>query len=658
MATPKEPLYGSLEAGQIIGPDHHQFKLTSQLKDNNLGQLWNAEDLSTSTLVPVTLQIFNPALLKHKGFIDQIQKHVSLSKKIKHPHLVEYYGLFKHKSVMLFYATELLDGMTLSQLLEGGKYKKLAEKQKQGLMLQLAGAIDSAHASLAQPHKAISPDSIYINKKGGVKLSGFALDGCFNIAAEMQSTQPLHQAYQAPEAFHPDQLSLKADIYSLACIIYHLHTGKAPFTVDEEEERRVRKELKKPGAMNDQQWLILDEGFATDPEQRPAKALDLVKQILSEGQKTSSDNANDEKGLDTDKKKIGVFNIPRWVVTLLIFSFGFLLGFTIAFFIGLGNTNDVQMALNQTRLELKQVQEDIANLQETLQLERQDRDLETKQLQEALDQRIGEVNELRVELLDVKYEDPDKLTVFTDQLEDGFKGPQMVIMPRGIFTMGDQQLIGDDNELPSHDVTIDHRFAISRNEVTFTDYDYYATSMGRPLPKDDGWGRGNRPVINVSWKEAKAYVQWLALLTGQPYRLPTEAEWEYAARAGTITNYWWGDKLEKERAVCDECGTEWDGKKTAPVASFPANSWGIHDMNGNVDEWVEDCYQTSYFGAPTDGSAMIDGDCKFRVMRGGSWFDIGRVIRSSSRYRHPADAKKNSWGFRIALDLPDKKAGE
>ncbi|WP_432472453.1 SUMF1/EgtB/PvdO family nonheme iron enzyme [Amphritea sp. HPY] len=660
MGNSKEPLYKGLQAGQIIGPDHHQFKLTSQLKDTALGQLWNAEDQSTSTLVPVTLQIFDPTLLKHKGFIDTIQKHVSLSKKIKHPHLAEFYGIFKHKNVMLFYATEILDGLTLAQLFNNGMHKKLSAKQKQGLLLQLALAIDSAHTSIASPHKAITPEVIFINKQGGVKLTGFGLDDGLKIAGSIQQQTAELIAYQAPEAFHPDQLSTRADIYSFACIIYQLYTGKAPFKTGEDEASRVRKELKRPADMNSQQWQLMEQAFATDPEERPAKAADLLKQINAAASDTADAATEQDAALDdlSEKKKVGVFNIPRWVITLLIFSFGFLLGFTIAFFIGLNNTNDVQQALTQTREQLEQVQLDIAELQQTLVLEREERSLETAQLQQALDERIGEVSELKDSLLAIKYDDPDKLTVFTDQLEDGFKGPQMVIVPRGVFTMGDQQLIGDDNELPSHEVTINHRFAIARNEVTFKDYDYYATSMGRPLPKDNGWGRGNRPVINVSWKEAKAYTQWLALLTGQPYRLPTEAEWEYIARAGTKTNYWWGDSLEQERAVCDECGTEWDGKKTAPVASFPANSWSIHDMNGNVDEWVEDCYQSSYFGAPADGSAMIEGDCQFRVMRGGSWFDIGRLVRSSSRYRHSSDAKKNSWGFRIALDLPDKTTEE
>ncbi|WP_428034069.1 SUMF1/EgtB/PvdO family nonheme iron enzyme [Amphritea sp.] len=658
MASPSDQIYDGLEVGQIIGPDHHQFRLTTQFQTNRFGQLWYAEDLSTSRSIPVTLQIFDPALLKHDGFIDSAQKHIVLSKKLKHPHLAEYYGMFRHKGALLFFAIELMDGLTLEKLLNSGQANKLKDNQKKGLLQQLATAIDTAHAAAGQPHKAICPESVFINKQGGVKLANFAFNDAMTIADEMSNTPSSHLAYQAPESFHPNPVTAAADIYSFACIVYHLLSGKAPFLVTEDEPTRVRKELKKPAALNPEQWQILQSAFATDPEERPHQASLLFKHLIeaSEKKELPPDDEIPEPLQEDDggNRRRWSFTAPGWTVPALIFSTGFLLGFAIAFVIGLQNTNEAELALSQTREKLHKTQEDSVILQQTLRTEREQRTIETATLQAELKSKTDEANGLNKELMSMKFADPDKLTVFTDQLDDGFKAPQMIIIPRGRFTMGDQKLVGDDNELPTHQVTISHRFALSRNEVTFNDYDYYARSMGRPLPSDEGWGRGNRPVINVSWKDAKAYAQWLALLTGQPYRLPTEAEWEYVARAGTDSNYWWGDQLEPDRAVCSECGTEWDGKKTAPVASFPPNSWGIHDMSGNVDEWVEDCYQDSYFGAPTDGSAMIEGDCEFRVMRGGSWFDIGRVIRSSSRYRYLPDSSKNSWGFRIALDLTDK----
>lgn len=228
----------------------------------------------------------------------------------------------------------------------------------------------------------------------------------------------------------------------------------------------------------------------------------------------------------------------------------------------------------------------------------------------------------------------------------------MVIIPAGRFRMGDLHGEGDDNEYPVHEVVIAQSFALARHEVTFAEYDRFATATGRPLPDDEGWGRDRRPVVNVSWLDAQAYAQWLSEQTGQPYRLPTEAEWEYSARAGTESVYWWGDRIMQGFAVCDGCGSQWDGHSSAPVGSTHANPWGVHDLSGNVDEWVQDCYQPDYSNAPGDGSAEQATGCHQRVMRGGSWFDIPRLIRPASRYRHPADTSRNSWGFRVALDLP------
>ena len=136
---------------------------------------------------------------------------------------------------------------------------------------------------------------------------------------------------------------------------------------------------------------------------------------------------------------------------------------------------------------------------------------------------------------------------------------------------------------------------------------------------DRGWGRGNRPVINVSWKDAQSYVRWLSQRTGHRYSLPSESEWEYVARAGTDTRYSWGDEIGRNRANCDGCGSRWDDEQTAPVGSFSPNAWGVHDMHGNVWEWVEDCWNDSYVGAPSDGSAWESGECGYRVLRGGSW---------------------------------------
>jgi formylglycine-generating enzyme required for sulfatase activity len=159
-------------------------------------------------------------------------------------------------------------------------------------------------------------------------------------------------------------------------------------------------------------------------------------------------------------------------------------------------------------------------------------------------------------------------------------------------------------------------------------------------------------VINVSFADAQEYVAWLSKLTGKSYRLLSEAEWEYAARAGTDTPYFWGDEIGKLNATCDGCGSQWDRKESAPVGSFAANAFGLFDMHGNVWEMVQDCYQDTYDDAPTDGSANTQGDCFRRVVRGGSWISNPPYLRSASRYKSAIDRGSYNRGFRVARTLP------
>ena len=232
---------------------------------------------------------------------------------------------------------------------------------------------------------------------------------------------------------------------------------------------------------------------------------------------------------------------------------------------------------------------------------------------------------------------------------------EMVAIPAGRFRMG---CLSDDDacfggEKPVHEVTIGRAFALSKHEVTFAQWDACVSGggCGGHRPADQGWGRADRPVVNVSWEDAQSYVSWLSRETGEDYRLPTEAEWEYAARAGTTTKYSWGNEIGENRANCDGCGSRWDNSRTAPVASFPANAWGLHDMHGNAWEWVQDCSNGNYAGAPVDGSAWLSGNCSEGVLRGGSWIDDPWYVRAAYRNRYITGYRGFSEGFRVARTL-------
>jgi len=228
--------------------------------------------------------------------------------------------------------------------------------------------------------------------------------------------------------------------------------------------------------------------------------------------------------------------------------------------------------------------------------------------------------------------------------------PELVVIPAGDFMMGspsDEKGHYKD-ESPQHMASV-AEFAIGKYEVTFTQYDAFVEGTGHKKPADEGWGRGERPVINVSLIDAAAYAEWLSERTGKRYRLPTAAEWEYAARAGTTTAYPWGDNFETNRANCSDCGTQWDGKQTAPVGSFTPNPWGLHDTVGNVWEWTCSIYEEQYTGEEQRCTSLEEGG--YRSTRSGSWRQSLRKARSASQHKMQPGIGHGIQGFRLARDI-------
>ncbi len=257
---------------------------------------------------------------------------------------------------------------------------------------------------------------------------------------------------------------------------------------------------------------------------------------------------------------------------------------------------------------------------------------------------------------------------FRDRLRSGGEGPLMVVVPPGSFVMGspadEPERSGDEG--PPHEVRLAQPFALGVHAVTFDDYDRYVAARGGRQPADGGWGRAQRPVIDVSWHDAQAYCHWLQEETGRAYRLPSEAEWEYACRAGTTTPFHFGRQLTTRQANFNGNYTyngsspgEYRGQ-TLPVGSFPANAFGLHDMHGNVWEWCADAWHDNYQGAPADGSPWdkgeVSGDVP-RVLRGGSWFFLPGDCRAAWRY-HNAPANRNHHiGFRVCCGSPIELLG-
>ena len=234
--------------------------------------------------------------------------------------------------------------------------------------------------------------------------------------------------------------------------------------------------------------------------------------------------------------------------------------------------------------------------------------------------------------------------------------PEMVTVPAGSFTMGSSSREDghQDTESPQHDVHIGKPFAVGKFTVTFDEWEACVTGggcTGNRSPSDRGWGKGRQPVINVSWSDAQEYVKWLSRKTGKTYRLLSEAEWEYAARADTQTRYFWSDSLGKNHANCNGCGSQWDNKQTAPVGSFAPNAFGLYDMAGNVWQWTEDCWNANYHNGPRDEQVLTTGECGQRVVRGGSWFGDPRDVHAAARLRYYSGVQIGGLGFRVARTL-------
>ena len=248
------------------------------------------------------------------------------------------------------------------------------------------------------------------------------------------------------------------------------------------------------------------------------------------------------------------------------------------------------------------------------------------------------------------YQSEETGKALQDRFVNGVWGPEMVVIPPGRYLRG--QADGDFDEKPVQEVKISNGFAMSRYEITFDDFQAYCLEVNCTLPDDSDWGTGKRPIINVSWKEANAYVAWLSERTGEVYRLPTDAEWEYAARAGTQTRYYWGQDVGEEQANCAGCVTIWGSERTARVGRFKPNAFGLYDMAGNVFEWTQDCWNNTFENLGLDGASYENPTgCGKRVIRGGGWSFPPNEVRSANRWREFPTRRSDDTGFRVVREL-------
>lgn len=246
-------------------------------------------------------------------------------------------------------------------------------------------------------------------------------------------------------------------------------------------------------------------------------------------------------------------------------------------------------------------------------------------------------------------------TYLQDTLRSGSLGPKLAIIPTGTGVVGGEELIPFKNHSPQHKVISTQEYAMGIAEVTFKEYDAFCKSTFINCPDDNGWGRDDQPVINVSWLDAMAYTEWLSEQTNQVYRLPSEAEWEYAARGGTSTNYWWGDEYIQGIDHCDRdlggCPEGTELSEPGAAGRFSANPYGLFDVTSNVLEWILDCYSPNHINAKNTMEARLSGDCGEKVFKGSSWLSAQPYVHVFIRGRLESNDKGRDIGFRVLREI-------
>nr|WP_175816892.1 SUMF1/EgtB/PvdO family nonheme iron enzyme [Burkholderia diffusa] len=236
-----------------------------------------------------------------------------------------------------------------------------------------------------------------------------------------------------------------------------------------------------------------------------------------------------------------------------------------------------------------------------------------------------------------------------NEIQDCSACPVMLAVGPGTFAMGSNS--GDPSEKPAHRVTLDHSFAMAKYVVTVAQWNACRDAGACPRLPSESNTVANAPARDLSWDDAQQYVKWLSKISGKSYRLPTEAEWEFAARGGTATRYWWGNEMRTGNANCKDCGPPWRADAPDNVGTFAANPLGFYDMAGGVWEWVSDCWHTSYKNAPADGRSWDEPNCQVRVIRGGSWRDGAAYMPVSTRFKYDSSVRFSANGFRVARDV-------
>jgi formylglycine-generating enzyme required for sulfatase activity len=677
-----------LMATQEVGPAHRRYRLERLIAQGGMGEVWQATDLATHAELghsaQVALKILPPRLTENSLHAKLLIEEAARARQLAHQHIVRVYDWAQDPATgSYFIIMECLDGEDLDTLL--ARTGKLGLERALEMLAPVAAALDYAWERHHLVHRDIKPANVFLVRGGDVKLLDFGIAARARAGGSGPGLEAPASSgtagYRAPEASGAGGVPDRGlDVYAVAVMLYQMLTGALAAGADPA----------RPDALNDAQWAVLRAGFALEPDRRPASVTELLARLraappVDDAAQRAAADARDRERAEQAARELAARKKAQAQAEAAAKA-------------QLDRQRREQERAAKAAAEAARAARKEALRQQLLErraAEAEKARLEREEVQRRLAQAkaaaayIAEQKRARLEeaaraqaVLTQLLPTPASPVADTEGvLRDRFlggdaRGPELVLLPTGRFQMGSpehERKIAMEagsqagwlaRELPQHWVGIDRPIAMGRYPVTVGEWRVFVASTGwRPSGETDwdapGFAQTDRhPVVGVNWFDAIRYVRWLSEATGKSYRLPSEAEWEYACRAGTKTAFSFGDTITTDQANYDGNFTYNGGPRgeyrrgTTPVGTFPANPWGLYDMHGNVWEWVQDVVHDNYVGAPLDGSAWEEGgDQVRRVLRGGSWLYNPRYLRSALRNGFSAALSNDIVGFRVVRDL-------